>query len=86
MEVRIRLQNRNKIKKRKNDRLTHAYVHWLVDMHLAGFAPALASLIFNSPCRFTTANAPANRQIPIASVVIDYYKEKLRTKNRKEPK
>jgi hypothetical protein len=52
--------------------LTHAYVHWLVDMHLAVFAPAcgrqarisfadlqLASLIFDSLCRFTTANAPA---------------------------
>jgi len=29
-------------------------------VHLAGFAPALASLIFNSLCRSTTANAPAN--------------------------
>jgi len=29
-------------------------------VHLAGFTPALASLIFNSPCRLTTANAPAN--------------------------
>jgi len=29
-------------------------------VHLAVFAPALASLIFNSPCRFTTANALAN--------------------------
>jgi hypothetical protein len=43
--------------------------HWLADVHLAGFAPALASLIFNSLCRSTTANAPANRQMPIASVV-----------------
>jgi len=81
MEVRIRLQNRNKIKKRKNDRLTHAYVHWLVDMHLAGFAPALASLIFNSPCRFTTANAPANRQMPIASVVRRHTTKKRQTTN-----
>jgi len=38
--------------------------HWLADpdesgqaVHSAGFAPALASLIFNSLCRFTTANA-----------------------------
>ena len=31
--------------------LTHAYVHWLADVHFAGFAPA-------------------NRQMPIASVVM----------------
>jgi len=36
-------------------------VHWLPDVHLAGFAP-------HSLCRSTTANAPANRQMPIASV------------------
>ena len=42
-------------------------VHWLADpdkseqaVHAAGFAPALASLIFNSLCRSTTVNAPAN--------------------------
>jgi len=29
-------------------------------VHLADFAPALAALICNSPCRSTTANAPAN--------------------------
>jgi len=47
--------------------LTHAYVHWLADpdksgqaMHSGSFAPALASLIFNLPCRCATANAPAN--------------------------
>jgi len=28
-----------------------------------------AVLLPHSPCRFTTANAPANRQMPIASVV-----------------
>jgi hypothetical protein len=27
--------------------LTHAYAHWLADVQLAGFAPELASLIFN---------------------------------------
>ena len=40
--------------------ITHAYVHWLADVHSGSFAPALASLIFNSLCRSTTANAPAN--------------------------
>ena len=53
-------------------------VHWLADVHSAGFAPALASLIFNSLCRFTTANAPANRQMPIASVVMRQCKKKER--------
>jgi hypothetical protein len=48
---------------------THAYAHWLADVHFGSFAPALATLIFNSLCRSKTANAPANRQIPIASVV-----------------
>ena len=47
--------------------LTHALAHWLADpdksgqaVHSGSFAPALASLIFNSPCRSTTANALAN--------------------------
>jgi len=26
------------------------FAHWLADVHLTGFAPALASLIFNSLC------------------------------------
>jgi len=60
-----------------NEALTRAsYVHWLADpdksgqaVHSGSFAPALASLIFNSLCRSTTANAPANRQMPIASVI-----------------
>jgi len=41
--------------------------HWLADpdksgqaVHSGSFAPALASLIFNSLCRSTTVNAPAN--------------------------
>ena len=41
-------------------------VHWLPDVLLAGFAP-------HSLCRSTTANAPANRQMPIASVSIKLY-------------
>jgi len=46
---------------------TRFYGHRLADpdesgqaVHSGGFAPALASLIFNSLCRSTTANAPAN--------------------------
>jgi hypothetical protein len=35
-----------------------------------------AVLLPHSPCRFTTANAPANRQMPIASVVSTNYKKK----------
>ncbi len=37
-------------------------VHWLSEVHLAGFAPTLALLIFNSLCQSTTANAPSNRR------------------------
>ena len=40
------------------------YVHWLADpvktgqaVHSGSFAPALVVLIFDSLCRFTTANA-----------------------------
>ncbi|MGC3977789.1 MAG: DUF2461 domain-containing protein [Paludibacteraceae bacterium] len=36
--------------------------HWLADAHSGSFAP-------HSPCRRATVNAPANRQMPIASVV-----------------
>ena len=61
--------------------LTHAYVHWLADVHSGGFAPALASLIFNSLCRSTTANAPANRQMPIASVVRRHSRNKKDSHN-----
>src|ERR1035437_444234 len=35
-----------------------------------------AVLLPHSPCRFTTANAPANRQMPIASVVMRHSKKK----------
>ena len=30
--------------KRKNEGITHAYVHWLADVQLAGFAPAFTLL------------------------------------------
>ena len=38
-----------------------------------------AVLLPHSLCRFTTANAPANRQMPIASVVSGYSKKKEKT-------
>ena len=36
-------------------------------------------LLPHSPCRFTTANAPANRQMPIASVVMRHSKKGKKT-------
>ena len=42
--------------------LTHAYAHLLADMHLAVFVPAFTVLLCDS-------EAPANRRMPIASVV-----------------
>ena len=42
-----------------------------------------AVLLPHSPCRSTTANAPANRQMPIASVVSGKHKkQKKRQQNR----
>jgi len=38
-----------------------------------------AVLLPHSPCRFTTANAPANRQMPIASVVMGNLKKTKKT-------
>ncbi len=45
-----------------HDHLTHAYVHRLADVHLAGFAPAFAL----SLCDSEYARKPP---VPIASVV-----------------
>jgi len=39
-----------------------------------------AVLLPHSPCRSTTANAPANRQMPIASVVMGKDRKKKETK------
>jgi len=41
-----------------------------------------AVLLPHSPCRFTTANAPANRQMPIASVVSSNYKKQKKTRQK----
>ena len=56
--------------------LTHAYVHLLADVHSAGFAPAFTLSLCDS-------EAPANRRLPIASVVMGKFKK---TKNRHENK
>ena len=37
--------------------LTHAYVHWLVDMQLAGFAPAFTLSFHDSECSRKPPNA-----------------------------
>ncbi len=42
--------------------LTHAYVHWLADVHLAGVAPAFTLSFHDSEC----SRKPP---VPIASVV-----------------
>jgi hypothetical protein len=43
--------------------------HWLADVQLAGFAPAFTVSLCDS-------EAPANRRMPIASVVMGSYKKK----------
>ena len=42
----------------------------IVSMFIGWLTCIPAVLLPHSPCRFTTANAPANRQMPIASVVV----------------
>jgi len=50
-----------------HDRLTHAYVHWLADVHSAVFAPAFTLSFHDSEC----SRKPP---MPIASVVICQFK------------
>jgi len=45
------------------ERLTHAYVHWLVDVHSGSFAPAFTLSFHDSEC----SRKPP---MPIASVVM----------------
>ena len=52
--------------------LTHAYVHRLADVHLAGIAPAFAL----SLCDSEFARKPP---VPIASVVMAYSKKRKKT-------
>ena len=37
--------------------ITHAYVHWLADVHLAGFAPAFTLSLCDSECSRKPPNA-----------------------------
>ena len=48
--------------------LTHAYVHLLADVHSAVFAPAFTISLCDS-------DTPANRRMPIASVVMGQCKK-----------
>ena len=57
-----------------NENLTHAYVHLLADVHSAGFAPAFTVSLCDS-------EAPANRRMPIASVVRRHSKKNKTTEN-----
>ena len=50
--------------------------HWLADVHLAGVAPAFTLSFHDSELKISEANAPANRQMPIASVVTKHAKKK----------
>ncbi len=52
-----------------NDPLTHAYVHWLAEVHSAGFAPAFTLSFHDSKC----SRKPP---MPIASVVMCKRKKK----------
>jgi len=38
--VRIRTENKTRKKSSNTERITHAYVHWLAEVHSGGFAPA----------------------------------------------
>ena len=51
--------------------LTHAYSHWLADVHSAGFAPAFTLSLCDS-------ERSRNPPMPIASVVSGKHKKKLR--------
>jgi hypothetical protein len=50
-------EKQEKLLKLKNDRLTHAYVHWLADVHFAVFAPAFPFVVPRQEIRPQTANA-----------------------------
>jgi len=48
----------------------------IVSMFIGWLTCIPAVLLPHSPCRSTTANAPANRQMPIASVVMAHIRKK----------
>jgi len=55
--------------KSKHQPLTHAYAHWLADVHLAGFAPAFT-------LSFHDSERSRKPPMPIASVVMGKCKKK----------
>jgi len=48
-------------------------------MPIGGLTCNLAVLLPQSLCRWATVNAPANRQMPIASVVMGHFKKEMKT-------
>jgi len=50
-------------------------VHWLADVHSGSFAPAFILSFYDCELKISEANAPANRQMPIASVVWRHFKK-----------
>ncbi len=59
------------------EHLTHAYVHWLADVHFAGFAPAFALALCDS-------EYARNPPVPIASAVRRHSKKQKKTNLRCE--
>ena len=57
------------------ERITHAYVHRLADVHLAGFAPAFTLSLCDS-------EYARNPPVPIASVVMRHSKKSKKTELR----
>ena len=62
-------QLNDKLFKKNTERLTHAYVHRLADVHLAGFAPAF-------PLSFHDRKYARKPPVPIALVVMRHPKRR----------
>ena len=50
-------RSENDRKTKHYEHLTHAYVHWLADVHFAGFAPAFTLSFHDSECSRKPPNA-----------------------------
>ena len=68
----LKVNKATKTTQKNTERLTHAYVHRLADMHSAGFAPAFTL----SLCDSEYARKPP---VPIASVVTKHAKKRKTT-------
>ena len=51
------MNDNNNLTKKMNENLTHAYVHWLADVHSAVFAPAFTLSFHDSECSRKPPNA-----------------------------